>query len=259
MGNAQLLEVAPEARVEMARQAEAVDVPELLTAIRAFNRAAVEGRPGWQPGLPLELAFLEACQPATEAAKPSGDPHPQTAPAAPAATRTEPPSRRSGNPGPVAAVREENRMSLQRPAGEASAGTVTFQLVIDHWKEILAAARRRDPRTQALLNSCRPMGLETGVLVLGFASDLLREKMEKGHSLSLAREALEEVLGIPIEVRSALTSGQAAALGDASPETVQDDGMVATALRDLGGQVVDVKPVLPEESPTGRSGPPAAG
>jgi DNA polymerase-3 subunit gamma/tau len=150
-------------------------------------------------------------------------------------------------------------MSLQRPAGEASAGTVTFQLVIDHWKEILAAARRRDPRTQALLNSCRPMGLETGVLVLGFASDLLREKMEKGHSLSLAREALEEVLGIPIEVRSALTSGQAAALGDASPATVQDDGMVATALRDLGGQVVDVKPVLPEESPTGRSGPPAAG
>ena len=259
MGNAQLLEVAPEARVEMARQAEAVDVPELLTAIRAFNRAAVEGRPGWQPGLPLELAFLEACQPAAEDAKPSDDPHPQTAPAAPAATRTEPPSRRSGNPGPVAAVREENRMSRHRPAGEASAGTVTFQLVIDHWKEILAAARRRDPRTQALLNSCRPMGLETGVLVLGFASDLLREKMEKGHSLSLAREALEEVLGIPIEVRSALTSGQAAALGDASPETVQDDGMVATALRDLGGQVVDVKPVLPEESPTGRSGPPAAG
>ncbi|MCJ7708201.1 MAG: hypothetical protein MUO38_11360, partial [Anaerolineales bacterium] len=67
------------------------------------------------------------------------------------------------------------------------------------------------------------------------------------------------VLGTPIEVRSALTSGQAAALGDASPETVQDDGMVATALRDLGGQVVDVKPVLPEESPAGRSGPPAAG
>lgn len=150
-------------------------------------------------------------------------------------------------------------MSRHRPAGEASAGTVTFQLVIDRWKEILAAARRRDPRTQALLNSCRPMGLETGVLVLGFASDLLREKMEKGHSLSLAREALEEVLGIPIEVRSALTSGQAAALGDASPETVQDDGMVATALRDLGGQVVDVKPVLPEDSLTGRSGPPAAG
>lgn len=256
MGNAQLLEVTAEARVEMARQAETQDVPGLLAAIRAFNRAAVEGRPGWQPGLPLELAFLEACQPVAETATSNGDPHPETSSSAQRPARAEGPPRRSGNPAPKAAIREEKQAAPQSLAAESGAGAVTFQRVIDHWKEILAAARRRDPRTQALLNSCRPMGLESGVLVLGFASDLLREKMEKGHSLSLAREALEEVLGNRVEVRSALTSGPEAANGDALPEMMQDDGMVATALRDLGGQVVDVKPVLPEEAPTGRSGAP---
>ena len=100
-----------------------------------------------------------------------------------------------------------------------------------------------------MLNSCRPMGLEDGVLVLGFASDLLRDKMEKGHSLGLARDALQEVLGTSVQVRSALTGGAAEGGDEAGAQAVQDNGMVATALRDLGAQVVDVKPVPPEDKP----------
>ena len=86
--------------------------------------------------------------------------------------------------------------------------------------------------------------------MLGFASDLLRDKMEKGHSLALGREALEGVFGVGVEVRSALTSGGGA---DGRPEApvapMEADGMVATALRDLGAQVVEVKPMPPDDAP----------
>ncbi len=258
MGDAHLLEATPEDRAEMARQAQRFEVPELLAAIRAFNQAGLESRAGWQPSLPLEMAFIEVAQ-----AKPGVVETQRGSPASASPERPSVPgkelgpvpstgarSARPANPGPASqASREGEPAEYASPRSEADPGKVTFQTILDHWREILAAARRRDPRTQALLNSCRPMGLEDGVLVLGFASDLLRDKMEKGHSLGLARDALQEVLGTSVQVRSALTSGATEGGNEAGAQAVQDNGMVATALRDLGAQVVDVKPVPPEDKP----------
>jgi hypothetical protein len=124
---------------------------------------------------------------------------------------------------------------------------LSFQIVLDQWREILLAARRHDPRVQALLNSCRPLGLETDILVVGFRSDLLREKMEKGHNLSRARQSLEEVLGFPVGIRCVLTELWAPDGADVDKSPVMEDGgMVATAVKDLGAHVVDVKPLPPE-------------
>jgi DNA polymerase-3 subunit gamma/tau len=258
MGDAHLLEATPEDRAEMARQAQRFEVPELLAAIRAFNQAGLESRAGWQPSLPLEMAFIEVAQ-----AKPGvvetqrGSPA-SASPERPSAPENEPSpvpstgarSARPANPAPASqASREAEPAESASPRSESNPARLTFQTILDHWREILAAARRRDPRTQALLNSCRPMGLEDGVLVLGFASDLLRDKMEKGHSLGLARDALQEVLGTSLQVRSALTGGATGGGDEAGAQAVQDNGMVATALRDLGAQVVDVKPVPPEDKP----------
>ncbi|MEW6566834.1 MAG: DNA polymerase III subunit gamma/tau [Chloroflexota bacterium] len=241
MGNAHLLEVTQETRAEMVRQAQALTLTLLLGAIRGFNRAAVEGRAGWQPALPLELALVEAIE-GVSAAGPQGAPsavsRPQPAPGRPSPFGADPPqnAHKRAEPSPPA--------QAHAPAG------LTFQAVLDRWKDVLAAARRRDPMMQALLNSCRPLGLESGVLVLGFASDLLREKMEKGHSLARAQEALQEVLGQRLQIRPALTSGKEfSEKPEAAPGMLQDDGMVATALRDLGAHVVDVRPVPPEEGP----------
>jgi hypothetical protein len=111
----------------------------------------------------------------------------------------------------------------------------------------MLAARRRDPRVQALLNSCRPLGLEGERLVIGFSSDLLREKMEKDHNLDVALAALEEIIGQRLAVRCVLTD--AWRMGEQKseePPPMQDGGMVATAVRDLGAQVVDVEQWPPE-------------
>src|SRR5258708_29558462 len=83
MGNAALVEAGAEARASMARQAERLEMPTLLRAIRAFNAAANDARGGWQPQLPLELAMVECGTTPTPAAPAAGAPVPAMAGARP--------------------------------------------------------------------------------------------------------------------------------------------------------------------------------
>jgi hypothetical protein len=136
---------------------------------------------------------------------------------------------------------------MASPSGSGPAPRPTLQAVLDHWPEILKAAHRLDPRTQALLNSCRPLGVQDGRLILGFGSEILREKMEKGHSLSLAQQAVEEVLGSPLGLRCMLSGQWSPREKSEAPQPpIEDEGMVATAVRELGGHVVQVQPLPPE-------------
>jgi hypothetical protein len=86
------------------------------------------------------------------------------------------------------------------------------------------------------------LGLEGEVLVLGFASDLLREKMEKEQNLKVARAAIESTLNIPLGIRCVLTDKWTQGEGTGTPSEIEDGGMVATAMRDLGAQVSEIVP-----------------
>jgi len=78
---------------------------------------------------------------------------------------------------------------------------------------------------------------------------LLREKMESKATVALVRQCLEEVFGAPLGVRCVLSRAWKPEGEAESPaESIEDGGMVATAVRDLGAQVVDVKPLPPEGS-----------
>jgi hypothetical protein len=117
-----------------------------------------------------------------------------------------------------------------------------------HWRDILQATRQFDPRTQALLNSSTPLGMDEGVLILGFRSDLLREKMEKDHNVSNARRAAQQVLGYQISLRCVLLGAwRAESKLDEQPPPMEEGGMVATAVRDFGAHVVDVEKLPPEK------------
>jgi hypothetical protein len=91
------------------------------------------------------------------------------------------------------------------------------------------------------------LGIESGELIIGFGSDLLREKMEKGHNLSIANKVLEDVLGLSLEIHCVLTDTWEPAKTTTSQSLpIEDGGMVATAVRDLGAHVVDVENLPPE-------------
>jgi DNA polymerase-3 subunit gamma/tau len=248
-----LVEAQAEIRELMSRQAGQMALEHVLNAIRAFSRAATEGRATWQPSLPLEMAFIEAVDTHIESPPEGG-------------TRVETRQSVGPNPAPAAKPQDTQAAEYSPASGEApmreSSGAgpaqnadpdggprdAGLQQVSGRWRDILTAARKYDARTQALLNSSRPLGVESGVLVLGFRSDLLREKMEKGHNADIVRRALIEVLGVPLALRCVLVGSWTPTDegSDRAAPPVEDGGMVATALRELGGHIVDVEPAAPD-------------
>jgi hypothetical protein len=98
---------------------------------------------------------------------------------------------------------------------------------------------KHNPRTEGLLNTSKLTGLKNGVLMLGFSSDTLKQMMEKGGNLTLTCDILEEVFGQKIGVKCIVSTHQSGAL----PEDIEieNDGMVGTATRDLGGKITDAK------------------
>ncbi len=236
MGNEHLVEAPVEIREEMERLAGKIMLSQLLSAIRAFSKAAAEGRTTWQFALPLELAFVEASEFHGDKTGSSGE--------SPNRTTHE---TMTGGPTPVRNPGSEEVHETVSRREETLEDGGKFQKILGQWREILQAARRHDPRAQALLNSCRPLGIESGELIIGFGSDLLREKMEKGHNLSIASKALEEVLGLSLGIHCVLTeTWQPTKSGMSQSLPIEDGGMVATAVRDLGAHVVDVENLPPE-------------
>jgi DNA polymerase-3 subunit gamma/tau len=245
-GLAEQVERGAETKAEMAALAETISSERLAVAIRIFSRATLEAGWNWQPGLPLELALVEAS---------AGPGSPATPPAAPIADE------QAGQPMDGQPDAGSERIQAQpdehnkriTPAEEKPArimhetGALTLANMQTRWREVLAALFRHDPRTQALVNSCKPLSVRGDRLVLGFSSEILRKKMEQGHNLELVRTALAEVFDQPLEVRCVIASGWSMDDEQATPPPMEDDGMVATALRDLGAQVVDVETIAADE------------
>jgi DNA polymerase-3 subunit gamma/tau len=244
-GNADRVDVPEDVASGMLPLAKRLSLADLLAALRAFSRAAAETRGTWQPGLPLELALVEAARPRAAVQPDSSAP---AAPTAPPAV----PTRAKAVPSSGAPEADAEGDAASGQASPLQTSSTPQTALIDRWRDVLKAVYRRDPRAQALLNSCKPLGIEKGRVVLAFSSDLLREKMEKGHNLACVQEALQEVMGEPLGVRCVLAREpavkQAAREPEGAPpaEPVEEGGMVATAIRDLGAQVMDVKP-LPTE------------
>ncbi len=243
MGNADQVDVTPEIRLQMAQHAHAFPVNELLRILRVFNQAATESRAGWIPSLPLEMAFVEALEaplppaaplpPVVETKKPAQveqPPAPAVKPSRPAASgesqeaTAPPPPEKAGK---VAAAPVET---------EAASTPAEAQLLDENWKNILSLTRQQNPNTYGILNSCKSRRLSNGILALGFASDVLRFQMEKSNNLEIVQGVLKQLLKMDIQIRCFTVSGKQ----NTPPPGVDSDGMVASALRDLGGEIVDV-------------------
>ncbi len=249
MGNANQVDASPEVKAQMARHAQAFNVAELLRVIRIFNRAAAEARLSWQPALPLELAFVEALEKPAEPDEQAGavlgnagnaavksaqapqaqKPRSKTASAQPAADQAIPQE--------FASPSEETEKSGASSEGAAAEGKLTMEMVAKNWRQILTLVRQHNPQTQGLLNSCKPLGIKDGVLYLGFNSDFTKSKMDKPEHIELAQQIMSQVLGRQVLIRCLVFTGDQNVL----PPDVDSEGMVATAVRDLGGKIMDVQ------------------
>ena len=177
-----------------------------------------------QASLPLELALLETLdQPASQV------PPPTPLPLPPAAAPPE-----AGKKPPAALTRASPASQDPQADPQDRQDTQTLE---QSWQRMLSWIRRQNPRLYGLLNSCKSRYVRGDVLVLNFASDVLKNSMEKPDHLEITRQALQHVFQRPMQVQVVVDTVQR----DTIPQGAEEDGMVAAALRDLGGEIVDIQ------------------
>ncbi|MCX8023759.1 MAG: DNA polymerase III subunit gamma/tau [Thermanaerothrix sp.] len=268
MGNADHVETTPEQRAQMADHARRFTLPYLMQAIQQFNQAATEARSAWHPALLLELALAQTLtfEPQSQAAMIHPSPQ-QPAPvaAAPEATSTALPPRPSppkaaptsthaakSKPTPSQPTPAPTTPSIPTPAEPPPSSTAEnvassasaenlpdTRKVLQNWARIRALVKGRRTQTEALLNSCKVVQVHNGTLVLGFATEILKSKMEAGENLALTRAAIRQVLGVDLPIVCIVVGNKATTL----PEElgIEPDGMVSTALN-LGAKIVKREP-----------------
>lgn len=213
----------PEMTAQLTEHAGMIDPGDLIAIIRSFNQAATETRAAWQPGLPLEIAFIEACQ--TQG---------KTTPAPNAAPAKSNPAQVSKKQKPAAA---KSRVSEATTPPPSSADVQSASVLDQHWTKVLTTVRKDHPNLYGLLNSCQSRHMSGSVLVLGFASDILRNQMNKRENLEVVQQVISQILQKEISVRCVITTAKNTDI----PSEVDENGMVASALRDMGGEIVDVQ------------------
>ncbi len=223
MGNASQVDLATDTRAQAEKHARSFSPSDVLRMIKAFNIAATDLRGGWQPSLPLELALAEVIEAPNV-------PHQEATPGGTAKAQEKEKAEKSASKPPVQ-KEAENTEAAAAPNAESS---IMLAQVIKAWKQIKDSLRAH-PSLVALLNSSRLLEIKDGVLVLGFASDVLRSKMEVPEQMELTRKAIAAVVGTDLKLRCVISNAK-----QSVPSDVKADGMVAAALK-KGGEIVDIQ------------------
>jgi DNA polymerase-3 subunit gamma/tau len=234
MGSAGLLDAPSDVRDRMARHAQVLETARLLHVIRLFNEAASEIRTGWQPALPLEVAFIEALAwdggaTAPAAAIPA-EPAVQPQKAAPLAQQAETRPAKPRQAKVTTPVEER-----EPPVDQESADL--YARIQDNWDALVDQVNQANRNTAALLRSGRLLGMRRGVVIMGFDGRILKQKMETAEHTETAQEVFSSYVGHAVLIRCITVKDR----GSEIPLDVDIDGMVAAALRDLGGKIVDVQ------------------
>jgi len=229
MGNASQVDATPESRNQLAQHAQAFSVTELLEVVQAFNQAATEMRGNWQPALPIEMAFIEAI---TLDNPPGGSGTATDSSHKPQATqRVNSVEEKSTNLKLSPEVRKTSEVET------SSADAAANQRLNSRWDQLISRVKEQNPKLAGVLNSNKVRVIKGNVLTLGFNGDFYLTTLEKPDSIELLRIVLKQVMDMEIDVQAELVSGKKST----PPADVDSDGLVASALRDLGGEIVDIQ------------------
>jgi DNA polymerase-3 subunit gamma/tau len=222
MGNSSQADLTRDVRTQAEKHARSLSRQDVLQLILAFNNAATELRSSWQPSLPLELALAEAIK----------TPNILNQVSVPTQAENKP-AKGKEEPAAVSPASSKETGKAETASEVQEKPQVTLAQVSKVWKQIRERLRSQ-PALVALLNSARLMEIKNGVLVLGFASEVLRSKMDPGQ-MDLTRKAITELLGKDLSLQCVITNAKQPPAGE-----VNADGMVAAAIK-AGGEIVDIQ------------------
>jgi hypothetical protein len=189
--------------------------------MKIFNNAAVDLRGGWQPSLSLELALAEVIDAPAEVA--------QVAVSSPqgATPRIK--------PQPVSAPAAESKPEVKSEApSPEEKPAVSSGDIVKAWKSLINTLPKAQANLGALMNSVKMIDVQGKTLILGMASDVLVEKLNKPDQIETIQRLIKDHFHVDLSVRCVVTNAKGKL-----PVHVAQDGMVATAIQH-GGEIVDM-------------------
>jgi DNA polymerase-3 subunit gamma/tau len=246
MGNVSQVDLATETRLQAEKHARAFLPVDVLHMIKSFNAAATDLRGGWQPALPLEMALAEVLEQGQgDRGKGEAGDAGAMKPTAKAADKPtakaidRPAASVADQPAGKPAERQAEK-AVEKPGRGAEkvvekSDEVSLKQVTNALRQIHALIKPQSQSLDGLLNSGKLLEVKNGVLVIGFASELLRSKMDTPEFIEIIRKAIMEVCGGELSIKCVVTNAK-----QAIPPNVKADGMVAAALKH-GGEIVDTQ------------------
>ncbi len=222
MGNAEQVEATREVKTQMESHAKSFSSTDVLRMMKIFNNAATDLRGGWQPSLSLELALAEVidapAEVATIATSPQTKPKPVSAPQA----ESKPEVKSASTPKEEVSASVEEKPALN--SGD----------VVKAWKPLINALPKAQANLGALMNSVKMIDIQGKTLILGLASDVLVEKLNKPDQIETIQRIIKDHFHVDVSVRCVVTNAKGKL-----PAHVSQDGMVAAAIQH-GGEIVDM-------------------
>lgn len=236
MGNPDQIDVTADIRARMEQHAQRFNSQQLLDVIRMFNNATLGTRGLWQPALPLEMAFIEALQ----VSNPSMAVPSRFTPAA----GPSPEPVQAASPDPSSPTSQDAGVSQQSYApgrAQVEPATVDGSPFAQHlargWPQLMSNLRSNNEQAYRLLSSIKSRYIRGNCLVLGFTSEIFHSQFIEEQNINAIQHELRQVFGRDIPVTCRLEgTGQ-----EEIPADLGDESIVKTALRDLGGKLVDAQ------------------
>lgn len=229
-----------EERPHLERMAGQTTPERLIEAIELFSEVASARRSGWQPQLPLELAFVNAALERSTTLTTESPAAPAANPVTPA-TRT--PEVTPSRPTPIQtpqAARPEPKKAEPASAQPAAADEIV-STIEQKWRDILQS---QPIALGALLRDARVAGADAqGRLVLAFEHPFHCGKINEDENRRKVEETLSQACGQRVTVRCVLSkewtpiprpSPAAAEARTEEPIQPEEDVLLRRAQRELG-------------------------
>lgn len=238
LGNEGQVDATKELKELMKTQAQSLQTADLLEWIRLFNLAIADIRTSWQPSLALEVALAQAVEGNHEQIRIPVTRPVETAASQKAVVPSQPRPVEQSTPASIPVAAKQSQPEPQKDSlnsQPAVTSIVGIQKIQENWITIKAEVKRVSAQTEALLNSHKSLQIKEGALIIGFASEMLRSKMDTPDALAITRVVIQKVVGVELEVKCAVVGNKT----NISPTNldVEADGIVSTALN-LGGKLV---------------------
>ena len=224
MGGGSLVDASAERRAVITQQADSIGRKALVSAVRAFNNAVNDWKGGWQPQLPLELAFLESIKPVEE-----DEPVRAARPRSPERTQDDLPQPVESAPAPVPKPESDG-------GGEGGLGVTEIR---SQWIQLQRAARHYDPTLPALLEHAMPRDVKRGKLIVAVRNEVFREKLDDDAKRETFQKAFQEIFGTTLELVFTVVQ-DLDAQKSAQDDLIAQDDVLSFGINELGGELSEL-------------------